>query len=205
KVIGEWVLGKTIGEGSSGKVKLAVKKGTNEMPLASSSTPSEVTRHHKKELYMIREAALGMLLNHPNIVRLHSAVLGDNHFYCLFEHVPGEDLVDHISRVGKIREKRARVIFRGVLRAIEYAHRNHVVHRDIKLENIRYDETTDSVKVLDFGFASFYRPSSYLYTNCGSPCYAAPEIYDNRPYRGPEVDVWSLGVSLASLLGGRGP
>jgi serine/threonine protein kinase len=54
-----------------------------------------------------------------------------------------------------------------------------VVHRDIKLENIRYNEITGEVKILDFGFATFYGPD-FLTTNCGSPCYAAPEIYDNK-------------------------
>ncbi len=77
---------------------------------------------------------------------------------------------------------------------VEYAHRNHVVHRDIKLENIRYNSVTGTVKILDFGFATFYTAEQALITNCGSPCYAAPEIYDNKPYDGPLVDVWSLGV-----------
>ncbi len=72
-----------------------------------------------------------------------------------------------------------------------------MVHRDIKLENIRYNSVTGVVKLLDFGFASFYTSEDMLNTNCGSPCYAAPEIYDNKPYSGPMVDVWSLGVHLS--------
>lgn len=143
---------------------------------------------------MIREAALGLMLDHPAIVKLHYAVLGENHFYCFFEHVPGMDLVDYITQQGAIKEKHARKIFRMILSAIEYSHRNHVVHRDIKLENVRYNPATDQVKVLDFGFASFYK-TDLLETNCGSPCYAAPEIYDHVPYNGTAADVWSLGVT----------
>ncbi|KAH9271614.1 hypothetical protein BASA83_006224 [Batrachochytrium salamandrivorans] len=224
KYIGDWALGKTIGEGSSGKVKLAentitgekcVVKAVRRPKLSSGETVTEVdlgtlgsealAKIYKRELYMIREAALGAMLDHPNIVRLHSAVLGENHFYCFFEHIEGEDLVDYITRCGRIKENNARSIFCQVLSAIDYAHRNHVVHRDIKLENIRYNEKTGSVKLLDFGFATFHTTTDMLLTNCGSPCYAAPEIYDNKPYHGPEVDVWSLGVCLYGMITGSLP
>lgn len=81
-----------------------------------------------------------------------------------FEYLAGEDLIDYITRQKskRLNEKRARHIFRKVMSAIEYAHRNHVVHRDLKLENIRYDEKTDQVKVMDFGFASFYSEDGWL-------------------------------------------
>jgi serine/threonine protein kinase len=176
------------------------------------ANPVAVAKIHKRELYMIREACLGIMLNHPNIVRLHTAVLGQNHFYCFFEFVEGEDLVDFISREGKMNENLVRDIFRKVLSAIgilkvdiDYAHRNSVVHRDIKLENIRFNPITGTVKILDFGFASFYSPDEYLKTNCGSPCYAPPEIYDNKPYDGTLVDVWSLGVCLFGMVTGTLP
>nr|KAJ3412747.1 serine/threonine-protein kinase KIN2 [Polyrhizophydium stewartii] len=224
KYIGDWVLGKTIGEGSSGKVKLAENPKTGEFCVvkavrrphtANGATVTEtelnrldlesLNKVYKRELYMIREASLGALLDHPNIVRLHSAVLGINHFYCFFEYVGGEDLVDYISRCGRIKERRACAIFRQIVSAVEYAHRNHVVHRDIKLENIRYDEATGVAKLLDFGFATFHTDQHMLQTNCGSPCYAAPEIYDNRAYHGPEIDVWSLGVCLFGMVTGALP
>ncbi|KAI8918760.1 kinase-like domain-containing protein [Entophlyctis helioformis] len=209
KSIGDWILGKTIGEGSSGKVKLADHSVTGEKVVTETDLrtlgPEALNKVYKRELYMIREACLGVMLDHTNIVRLHSAVLGENHFYCFFEHVEGEDLVDYITRTGRIKERKARIIFRQILSAVEYAHRNHVVHRDIKLENIRYNERTGVAKLLDFGFASFHSDRQLLYTNCGSPCYAAPEIYDNKPYRGPEVDVWSLGVCLFGMVTGTLP
>lgn len=172
---------------------------------------------YKRELFMIREAALGSMLDHPNIVKLNSAVLGENHFYCFFELAVGEDLVDHISKNGAINSSLSRKIFRqmisaigmlpvclphsphGTILTIEYIHRNHIVHRDIKLENIRYDCITGHVKLLDFGFATFYN-ENLLNTNCGSPCYAAPEIYDNKPYIGPASDIWSLGVCLFGMV-----
>ncbi|KAI8800680.1 kinase-like domain-containing protein [Cladochytrium replicatum] len=218
KMIGPWILGKTIGEGSSGKVKIAVHQISGEKcvvkavrrPRLAPCAPgaqanAALEKVHKRELYMIREACVGMCLDHPNIVKLNNAVLGEHHFYCFFEYIEGEDLVDYVTRNGRLRERKARSIFRQMIAAIEYSHRNNVVHRDIKLENIRYSESADLVKVLDFGFAAFHSETSNLRTNCGSPCYAAPEIYLNKPYKGPEVDVWSLGICLYGMVTGGLP
>lgn len=129
--LGEWILGKTIGEGSSGKVKLATNSRTNEKcvvkavrrPKIPGSNDQPVPVHvieriHKRELLMIREAALGVVLNHPNIVRLHSTVLGTNHFYCFFEYIAGYDLVDYITQLGRLSEEESRLIFRQMLSAI---------------------------------------------------------------------------------------
>jgi hypothetical protein len=129
--LGAWILGKTIGEGSSGKVKLATHSRTNEKcvvkavrrPKIPGSTYQPISaqviqRIHKRELLMIREAALGVVLNHPNIVRLHSTVLGTNHFYCFFEYIPGYDLVDYITQLGRLSEEESRLIFRQMLSAI---------------------------------------------------------------------------------------
>ena len=145
--IGEWILGKTIGEGASGKVKMAYHSQTHESviklfvsnvskcvvkavrrppmvkPVKDKPIDAKaLQRIHKRELLMIREAALGMVLSHPNIVRLHSTVLGERHFYCFFEYVPGKDLVDYIGEVGRLREIEARSIFRQLLSAIGMTH-----------------------------------------------------------------------------------
>jgi tRNA A-37 threonylcarbamoyl transferase component Bud32 len=224
--VGDWLIGKTIGEGSSGKVKLATHSVTGQQcvvkavrrprqPAAASAlslnrelTPEErevIHKFHKRELYMLREAVIGMSLHHPNIVHLHASYLGENHFYCFFDYMEGEDLVDYITRQGRLKEKRARSIFRSLIAAVEFAHRHHIVHRDLKLENIRYDERTNTTKLLDFGFATYWREVSFLHTNCGSPCYAAPEIYDHKAYQGPEIDVWSLGICLYGAITGGLP
>ncbi|KAJ2996397.1 serine/threonine-protein kinase KIN2 [Globomyces sp. JEL0801] len=210
KMIGKWEIGRTIGEGATGKVKLAVhcetkERDTNATIANGSDTTKAWAKVYKRELYMIREAVIGMKLNHPNIVKLNTAVLGDIHFYCFFELAEGEDLVDYISREGPIEEGLSRKLFFKVLSAIDYCHKNHVVHRDIKLENIRYNRLTGDVKILDFGFATFMTNDTFLRTNCGSPCYAAPEIYDNKPYDGKLVDVWSLGVCLFGMVTGTLP
>ena len=134
KYIGKWQLGRTIGQGSSGKVKIAQHIDTREkcvvkavrrpkvsrgQPEGSSKlNPAALSKVYKRELYMIREACMGIMLQHPNIARLHSAALGENHFYCFFEHIDGEDLVDHITRVGRLGDDTSRDIFRRILSAM---------------------------------------------------------------------------------------
>ncbi|CAK9180495.1 unnamed protein product [Ilex paraguariensis] len=79
-----------------------------------------------------------------------------------------------------------------------------VVHRDLKLENLLLDSKCN-VKIVDFGFSNFMRDGHFLKTSCGSPSYAAPEVISGQLYAGPEVDVWSCGVILYTLLCGRFP
>jgi serine/threonine protein kinase len=72
---------------------------------------------------------------------------------------------------------------------------------DLKLENLLVD-VSGNLKVIDMGFGNFFKPGSLLNTFCGSPDYAAPELFKGKPYSGPEVDIWSLGVVLYATLSG---
>lgn len=101
-------------------------------------------------------------------------------------------------------EKVACEKFCQIISAVEYCHLKNIVHRDLKIENLLLDANMN-VKLVDFGFANYFDLKNPLNTFCGSPPYAAPEIFVGKKYYGPEIDIWSLGVILYVLVSGSLP
>ncbi|KAG9245609.1 serine/threonine protein kinase-like protein Kin1 [Calycina marina] len=213
---GNWVLGKTIGAGSMGKVKLARRIEGGEqvackiIPRGSTDDghhQSQADREradHSKEVRTAREAAIVTLLDHPYICSMRDVVRTNYHWYMLFEFVNGGQMLDYIISHGRLKEKPARKFSRQIASALDYCHRNSIVHRDLKIENILISKTGD-IKIIDFGLSNLFAPSSQLKTFCGSLYFAAPELLQARAYTGPEVDVWSFGIVLYVLVCGKVP
>ncbi|KAF2189554.1 serine/threonine protein kinase-like protein Kin1 [Zopfia rhizophila CBS 207.26] len=211
---GQWSLGKTIGAGSMGKVKLAKNAGTGEQ-VAVKIVPRQSTDEHRsqadreradhsKEVRTAREAAIVSLLNHPYICGMRDVVRTNYHWYMLFEYVNGGQMLDYIISHGRLKEKQARKFARQIASALDYCHRNSIVHRDLKIENILISKTGD-IKIIDFGLSNLFSPRSHLKTFCGSLYFAAPELLQAKQYTGPEVDIWSFGIVLYVLVCGKVP
>ncbi|TPX32893.1 hypothetical protein SmJEL517_g04049 [Synchytrium microbalum] len=177
--------------GSSGKSK-------------SPARPADDAKNISKEIRIIREAAIMLLLRHPHICALYEVVLLDEFYYMFFEYVAGGQLLDYIIGHGKLKEKNARRFVRQIVSAVDYCHQNSIVHRDLKIENVLIDKL-GNIKLIDFGLSNLYSPGSQLQTFCGSLYFAAPELLNARAYTGPEVDIWSLGIILYVLVCGRVP
>ncbi|CAG8596570.1 17132_t:CDS:10 [Dentiscutata erythropus] len=216
KVLGNYTLTKTLGAGSMGKVKLAIHSLTGEklaVKIIPRVLPSDKSQDNKdkdtskddnKEIRTIREAAIMLLLNHPFIVQLKEVMVLPNHYYMFFEYVNGGQMLDYIISHGKLKEKHARKFARQIVSALDYCHRNSIVHRDLKIENILISKS-GSIKIIDFGLSNLYSPRSHLSTFCGSLYFAAPELLNAKLYTGPEVDVWSFGIVLYVLVCGKVP
>ncbi|KAF8579138.1 Pkinase-domain-containing protein [Ramaria rubella] len=220
KVLGDYTLGKTLGQGSMGKVKLAQHNVTGEklaikiVPrvqpsvVPAGASQDAVARQHSKdaskEIRTIREASLCLLLHHPYICGMRELIVHQHHYYMVFEYVNGGQMLDYIISHGRLRERVARKFARQIGSALEYCHRNNVVHRDLKIENILISHT-GNIKIIDFGLSNLYNPSAHLSTFCGSLYFAAPELLNAKVYTGPEVDVWSFGIVLYVLVCGKVP
>ncbi|KAL8756027.1 MAG: hypothetical protein Q9184_004627 [Pyrenodesmia sp. 2 TL-2023] len=211
---GQWSLGKTIGAGSMGKVKLAKNLESGEQ-VAVKIVPRQSTDDHhsnrereradqSKEIRTAREAAIVTLLSHPYICAMRDVVRTNYHWYMLFEYVNGGQMLDYIISHGRLKEKQARKFGRQIASALDYCHRNSIVHRDLKIENILISKTGD-IKIIDFGLSNLFSPRAQLKTFCGSLYFAAPELLQARQYTGPEVDIWSFGIVLYVLVCGKVP
>ncbi|KAL2911871.1 hypothetical protein HK105_208654 [Polyrhizophydium stewartii] len=197
--IGNYVFQKTVGEGNFAKVKLATHKLTNAEVAIKVIDKTQLDEKKLGKLY--REVRIMKMLHHPNIVKLYEVIETKNTVFLVMEYASGGELYDYLVVHGKMKEKEARAKFRQILSAVSYCHKKRVIHRDLKAENLLLDANLD-IKIADFGFSNYFDPESKLDTFCGSPPYAAPELFQGRRYTGPEVDIWSLGVILYVLTTG---
>ncbi|XP_037376985.1 serine/threonine-protein kinase MARK2-like [Talpa occidentalis] len=198
-VIRNYQILRTLGEGTYGKVKLA------RHSLTGTEVALKVIRKSwwvSKES-LTREVCNMKALSHPHIVQLFQVLDTKGQLILVMEYMEGGDLHDYLQHHGRLAESEARGMFEQLLSALSYCHRKGVVHRDLKAENILMDRQ-ENVKLGDFGL-SVQCKGQELSTCCGSPEYAAPEIYRLHRHYGPAADIWSLGVVLYFMVTGALP
>ncbi|OXV05335.1 hypothetical protein Egran_06896 [Elaphomyces granulatus] len=193
---------KMLGEGSFGKVKLAIHQ-----PSGRQVALKIIARRKLLSRDMVgrveREIQYLQLLRHPHIIKLYTVIATKTDIVMVLEYAEKE-LFDYLVKRGKCNDDEARKFFQQIICAVEYCHRHKIVHRDLKPENLLID-SEKNVKIADFGLSNIMTDGNFLKTSCGSPNYAAPEVISGKLYAGPEVDVWSCGVILYVLLVGRLP
>jgi PAS domain S-box-containing protein len=201
KMIGNYYVVKTVGQGSYGKVKLATHKDTKENVAIKilhkiKMKPQELERA-KRETEILHK------LKHSNIARLIDVIETDEVMYIIMEFA-GRTLLSYVLERGGLGEAGARKFFNQISSAVKYCHDLNIIHRDIKHQNILLDDQ-DNTKLIDFGLSNFMEEGKLRSTFCGTPAYAAPEMILGKKYSGPEVDIWSLGVVLYSMITGVFP
>ncbi|XP_017381833.1 serine/threonine-protein kinase MARK1 isoform X9 [Cebus imitator] len=200
--IGNYRLQKTIGKGNFAKVKLARHVLTGREVAVKIIDKTQLNPTSLQKLF--REVRIMKILNHPNIVKLFEVIETEKTLYLVMEYASGGEVFDYLVAHGRMKEKEARAKFRQIVSAVQYCHQKCIVHRDLKAENLLLDGDMN-IKIADFGFSNEFTVGNKLDTFCGSPPYAAPELFQGKKYDGPEVDVWSLGVILYTLVSGSLP
>ncbi|NXN22450.1 PASK kinase, partial [Nycticryphes semicollaris] len=152
-----------------------------------------------------QEIAILLKLQHPNIIKVLDVFENANFFQLVMEkHGFGLDLFTFIDNQPNLDEPLVSYIFRQLVSAVGYLHCRNILHRDIKDENIVIAEDF-TIKLVDFGSAAYLEPGKLFYTFCGTIEYCSPEVLSGKPYQGPELEMWSLGVTLYTLVFGENP
>ena len=151
---------------------------------------------------LLREPRLLASLNHPNVVSITTAEKQDSVFFIVMEYVPGETLEQIIATNGAVGLSRALDFTCQICNAVDHAHRQGVLHRDLRPANVLVS-STGVVKVADFGTSRFLEIAAHGTTLIGSPPYMAPEQFHGRAVFAS--DIYSLGVTMYQMLTGMLP
>ncbi|XP_030520612.1 CBL-interacting serine/threonine-protein kinase 1-like [Rhodamnia argentea] len=204
--LGKYELGRTLGEGNFGKVKVATDVESGQGFAVKIIEKAKIS-HLKITDQIKREIGTLKLLKHPNVVRLREVLASKTKIYMVLEYATGGELFDRIANQGRLPEAEGRKLFQQLIDGVSYCHDKGVFHRDLKLENILVD-SRGNIKITDFGLSALpqhFRDDGLLHTTCGSPNYVAPEVLNNKGYDGATSDVWSCGVILYVILTGYLP
>ncbi len=198
--LADFDLGVTLGTGSFGRVRFAKHKASKTRWAIKALKKCEVVRLQQVE-HCLAEKAILLSLDHPFVVKLGGRFQDDRYLYLVLEYVMGGEFFSALRKAGHLEADAARFYCAQVLQVFEYLHKQSIIYRDLKPENLLLDRD-GYLKVTDFGFAK--KVAFKTYTLCGTPEYLAPEVLLNKGH-GKGVDYWALGILLYEMCAGQPP
>ena len=198
----QFILGKKLGKGAFATVRLATHIKTNELVAIKILEKKKLKENDKIRLN--REIKILKKVRHRNIVNLYNVINSKNSIYLIMEYIKGTELFSYVNDKKRLNEAEACHYYQQIISGIEYLEKLKIVHRDIKLENIIIEDNKN-VKIIDFGLSNIYPKNNILFSSCGSPCYASPEMIMGKNYSGSGTDIWSSGIVLFAMLCGYLP
>ena len=194
--------GRLLGKGAFGKVNIALHLASGRLVAIKSFNKKKLTTRRARRKIKTEIEVLCKLRS-PFCTQIYDYFETDTHILIVMEYICG-DLLGFMRKRSKISEPTAKIIFKQIIKGLQYIHKRKIVHRDIKLDNVLID-LTNTVKICDFGVSRILTPGDTMYEHCGTPAYIAPEIFRNEGYEGYSCDIWSAGVTLYYMLAGMQP
>lgn len=189
-----------IGEGSTGIVCIATSKTTGQQVAVKKM---DLRKQQRREL-LFNEVVIMRDYHHPNIVDMYDSFLVGDELWVVMEFLEGGALTDIVVSQSRMDEHQIATVCKACLKALDFLHRNGVIHRDIKSDSILLAHD-GRVKLSDFGFCAQVTPELPKRKSLvGTPYWMAPEVISRLPY-GPEVDIWSLGIMCIEMVDGEPP
>ena len=225
-LVDDLTLIKGLGKGAFGEVYLTSKQGSQEK-FATKKIDKKYAQNPKAKKYIDNEIKILKEIDHKNIIKLYDVKENSQNYYLVMEYCNGGGLSDcldyHIKQYRKpFSEEVVQYLMRQIVEGIKYLHGKHILHRDIKLDNIlvKFDKEEDrqkknmlkaKVKIIDFGFARYLDPKQLAFSTLGSPINMEPGILrklnkmeNSRDYGYDEkADIWSLGTICYEMLIGK--
>ena len=203
--IGNYLIKKTLGQGTFGKVKLGIYLPSQEK-VAIKILEKDRILERDDEIRVNREFDMLAQFNHPNVILVAEIFESPDSFFSVMEFCEGGELFNFIVKNRRLSEEEAAFFYYQLINGLEYIHSLGIVHRDLKPENLLL--TKDYLlKIIDFGLSNYFKKGQkeLLVTPCGSPCYASPEMVAGKRYNGFKIDIWSTGIILYAMLCGYLP
>ena len=202
--IRKYIKGRLLGKGGFAKCYEFINQETDHSSAAKVIPKKSLVKSRAKQK-LISEIKIHKSLHHPNIVAFEHYFEDSENVYLLIEICHNQTLNELLKRRKKLTELEVQCYSNQIIKALKYLHSHRVIHRDLKLGNLFISEKME-IKVGDFGLATKLEfDGDRKRTVCGTPNYIAPEILEGKTGHSYEVDVWSLGVIMYTLIIGKPP
>ena len=192
-----------LGSGSFGVVKLAIEKSTGKKVAIKILDKRKISKK-EEETRILYEKEIIKSFDHINVIEVFNIDEDPQKIYFIMEYCEKGELLNYVVKKRKLDEDEASYFYFQLINGLENIHHHGICHRDLKFGNLLIN-SSDILKIIDFGLSNYYDNINLLSSRCGSSLYASPELISNKKYNGFTSDIWSSGIILYGMLCGYLP